>query len=235
MTTIWKRTATAVVAIGALAACNSTSTSPQTAGRTSTTEVGASTPTGEANGTTGTRGSHPTTTSTSKRPPGGVDPNAPEVNSLGDIPDTATYVPYTPPSSLYTVKFPEGWSRTGNADVVSFTDKFNAIQVDVVRGTTQPTIESVRDVEMRSVATRASNLTGLSVTKVTRKSGDAILAVYEIDSAANPVTGKSIRVAVERYEFFRRGNVVVLTLLGAVGADNVDPWNIVTNSFSWAQ
>ncbi|MDT4904221.1 MAG: hypothetical protein QOH52_2237, partial [Pseudonocardiales bacterium] len=39
--------------------------------------------------------------------------------------------------------------------------------------------------------------------------------------------------AVERYEFWKNGNEVVLTLAAPVGADNVDPWRKVTDSFAW--
>jgi hypothetical protein len=39
--------------------------------------------------------------------------------------------------------------------------------------------------------------------------------------------------AVERYEFWRAGHEVVLTLSAPVGSDNVDPWRKVTDSFAW--
>jgi hypothetical protein len=164
---------------------------------------------------------------------GVVNPNAPEVHEAGDIPDTAVFVPYSPPDKSYTVKYPEGWSRTGDGDQVSFTDKFNAIDVAVLSGPAAPTIDSVTSVDLPAIAAKAGNFKAGKVSKVSRKSGDAIVALYQIDSAPNAVTGKTIRVAVERYEFWRGGRSVVLTLIGAVGADNVDPWRIVTDSFSW--
>jgi hypothetical protein len=40
--------------------------------------------------------------------------------------------------------------------------------------------------------------------------------------------------SVERYEFFRNGHTVTLTLAGPVGADNVDPWRRITDSFAWS-
>ena len=39
--------------------------------------------------------------------------------------------------------------------------------------------------------------------------------------------------AVERYVFFNNGTQVTLTLSGAKGADNVDPWKIVSDSVKW--
>jgi hypothetical protein len=47
------------------------------------------------------------------------------------------------------------------------------------------------------------------------------------------VPGKVFRDAVERYEFYRNGTEAVVILAGPAGADNVDPWRTVTNSFRW--
>jgi hypothetical protein len=42
-----------------------------------------------------------------------------------------------------------------------------------------------------------------------------------------------VRDDVERYEFWRGDHEVVLTLSAPHGADNVDPWRTVTDSFRW--
>ena len=68
---------------------------------------------------------------------------------------------------------------------------------------------------------------------VARTAGAAILITYQADSAPNPVTGKVVVEAVERYEFWRNGLRVAITLVSPVGADNVDPWRKVTDSFAW--
>jgi len=39
---------------------------------------------------------------------------------------------------------------------------------------------------------------------------------------------------VERYEFWKNGTAVIITLSSAAGSDNVDPWKTVTDSFVWA-
>jgi hypothetical protein len=43
----------------------------------------------------------------------------------------------------------------------------------------------------------------------------------------------AIRSASRRYEYWRGGTEAILTLAGPVGADNVDPWRIVSDSFRW--
>ena len=47
------------------------------------------------------------------------------------------------------------------------------------------------------------------------------------------MTGKPRTDAVERYVFFHNGQDVILTLRGPKGADNVDPWRLVTDSLRW--
>jgi hypothetical protein len=73
------------------------------------------------------------------------------------------------------------------------------------------------------------------VSSVSRTAGSATRITYLAQSAADPVTGKVRRNAVERYVFFHAGRDVVLTLTGPDGADNVDPWKIVTNSLRWTR
>jgi hypothetical protein len=60
-----------------------------------------------------------------------------------------------------------------------------------------------------------------------------MLIRYSADSQPDPVTGRVFRDAVERYDFYRNGTEAVVTLAGPSGADNVDPWRTVTNSFQW--
>ena len=74
---------------------------------------------------------------------------------------------------------------------------------------------------------------GIAATSVTRKAGTGVLATYEIGSTPNPVTGKKASLVVERYVFFHNGKDIILTLSGPKGADNVDPWKIVTDSVRW--
>ena len=112
----------------------------------------------------------------------------------------------------------------------SFTDHYNSMTVAVVAvdvgpdrrhraddGARRRLLRSDVPARRRAAGRRARRATGT-------------LATYEIGSAPNPVTGKKALLAVERYVFFHNGTAVVLTLSGAKGADNVDPWKTVTDS-----
>jgi hypothetical protein len=161
-----------------------------------------------------------------------IDPNAPEIVSPGDIPDNIAFIPFTPTGAGYTVTTPEGWSRRDLTNGAAFTDKYNIVKVERSTGQTAPTIAAVT-AALRATFARTKGFRLVTVTTVKRRAGSALLATFSVPSAPNEVTGKSITVSVERYEFHRNGTSVVLTLSGAKGADNVDPWRIITNSFAW--
>ncbi|WP_205620912.1 hypothetical protein [Intrasporangium chromatireducens] len=67
-----------------------------------------------------------------------------------------------------------------------------------------------------------------------RRAGQpVVLLTYQGDSAVDPVTGKVVRDAFERYSYSHAGIRVDLTLSGPVNADNVDPWRTVSDSLRW--
>ena len=74
-------------------------------------------------------------------------------------------------------------------------------------------------------------LAGLST--VSRPAGNAVLIRYSADSRPDQVTGKVYKDTFERYEFYKNGTEAVMLLGGPAGADNVDPWRTITNSFRW--
>ena len=165
----------------------------------------------------------------------GVGSNGPEVNPAGDIPDNQVFVAFTPPSGGFSVKVPEGWARTQVGGAVTFTDKLNSIRMEAVPASSAPTVQSAEQSELPPVRASAKNFQAGTVSQVTRKAGRAVLLAYKADSEPDPVTGKVIHDAFERYEFWKSGTEVILTLSGPDGADNVDPWRIVTDSFAWQQ
>ena len=168
-----------------------------------------------------------------QRAKGAVDPNAPEVNAAGDIPDNQVFVDYSPPSGGFTVTVPEGWARSEAGGAVTFTDKLNSVRMEMVDAATAPTVASVTQTDLPAIQAASKNFEPGKVKTVTRRAGTAVLATYRADAAPDPVTGKVVHDDVERYVFWRAGKAVILTLSGPQGADNVDPWRIVTDSFGW--
>jgi hypothetical protein len=166
----------------------------------------------------------------SSNPP---SPNAPEVNPAGDIPDNQAFVPYSPPGGGFSVKVPEGWSQTHAAGATTFTDKLNAIRIESRRSTAPLTAAEATRAELPALSRTVKGFTSGKVATVQRHAGRAIELTYLATAKPNRVTGKAGQDAVECYVFFHNGKRAVLTLSGPRGADNVDPWRIVTDSLRW--
>ena len=136
-----------------------------------------------------------------------------EVSPAGDIPDNQVYVRFAVPGAGYSVRVPEGWSRISRGGAVVFTDKLNAIRLET------------------GAPAHHAGKAGV----VHRQAGAARKLTYLATAPPDPVTGKTVTDAVERYVFSHGGRTAVLTLSGPRGADNVDPWRIVTDSLRWTR
>jgi hypothetical protein len=151
----------------------------------------------------------------------------------GDIPDSTIYVPYQSAAGHLQIKVPEGWSRITTATSTTFTSSLNSISLTWMAMTAAPTVSSVRATSVPGLKTSTSAFQLQSVHPVSLTGGPAVELVYLVNSAANPVTGRRYRLVVERFELYSHGRGAVLSLSSAVGADNVDPWRIVSQSFRW--
>jgi hypothetical protein len=164
-----------------------------------------------------------------------ANPNTPEKSPTGDIPDSQAYVAYSPPGGGYSVKVPEGWAQRTTGKAVTFTDKLNTVELEAHNAAGALSVAKARTSELARLKSTVKGFAPGSVTQVTRKAGTAVRITYLADGNADPVTGKRRRNAVERYVFFHNGRDAVLTLSGPKGADNVDPWRIVTDSLRWTR
>ena len=151
----------------------------------------------------------------------------------GDIPDSTVYVPYQSTVGHLAIKVPEGWSRTTTASSTTFTSSLNSIRVAWTPMAAAPTVSSVRATAVPALKASTSAFQLQSVRPVSLTGGYGVELVYLVNSAANPVTGRRYRLVVERFELYHHGRGAVLSLSSAVGADNVDPWRIVSQSFRW--
>lgn len=174
----------------------------------------------------------PTPTSGSPLP--SQKPVPAESNPPGDIPDTTAYVTLRSPRGHFAVKVPEGWARTTRPSMVSFSSALNSITATWAAASSAPTVASAKRVDVPSLNSSQLAFRLQSVKQVHLSGGTAIEIMYEANSKRNPVTGKQYRLVVERFEFFKNGQEDILSLSSPVGADNVDPWRTVSESFRWA-
>jgi hypothetical protein len=139
------------------------------------------------------------------------NPNAAEKSPPGDIPDNQVYVRYHPPGAHFSVKVPEGWGRSNSNGTVTFTDKLNRVAMAEQPASSKPPGAPLARAGQTAYRTK-------SLAK----------------APPDPVTGKATTDAVERYVFDHAGHRLVLTLSGPKGADNVDPWRIISDSVRWS-
>jgi hypothetical protein len=162
--------------------------------------------------------------------PGAVQP---ETNPPGDIPDDQVFVSYRSDASAYSLDVPEGWARTVSGPNVKFVDKLNSITVDVTSQSAAPTVASVEANEVPQLTGKVEAFEKVTVKAIDLPAGKAVLIRYRANSAPDSVTGKKVRLEIDRFELFKDGKLAVISLSAPAGSDNVDVWNQISSSFKW--
>jgi len=157
---------------------------------------------------------------------------APETNPPGDIPDNQVFITYSSPDG-FDLKVPEGWSRTAIDHGVRFFDKYDEIDATLGGASAAPTVSSAKILEVPNLKAAGHAVKVTAVKDVKLTAGPAVRISYLSNSTPNPVTNKLIRLEHERFILFRNGNTVILDLSAPAGADNVDQWQLISNSLRW--
>ncbi len=160
-------------------------------------------------------------------------PVAPERNPPGDIPDSQVFVKYASPRGGYALDVPEGWARRTRGGDVIFTSKLDGLSVTVTGAGKMPDAQSVRKNQAQQLEKTGRAVVVKNIEDIKFKSGRAVRVVYESNSEPNPVTNKQVRLENSSYFYYKNGKVAELRLWAPVGADNVDQWNRISNSFRW--
>ena len=149
--------------------------------------------------------------------------------ATGDIPDNQVFLVFRNRAAGYSIKYPEGWTRTGSGANVTFHDKNNLVHVSIAHGPA-PTTASVTT-QLNGLKRSDPTLTFSAPQTMTIGSSSAVKAVYSTQSAPNPVTGKRVELVVDRYELARSGRVATVDLGTPKGVDNVDAYRMMIESF----
>jgi hypothetical protein len=165
---------------------------------------------------TGTR-STPTTTSGA---PGALQAEA-TAAATGDIPDNQAFLVFRNAAGGYSIKYPEGWAQQGSGKQVTFRDKNNIVRIVVEPGKLPG----------------ANQIKGLQITKgpeqLTIGGKPAIKVTYTTQSPPSPVTGKRVKLMVDRYYVAGNGKLAIIDLGTPEGVDNVDAFRLMSESFRW--
>ena len=159
-------------------------------------------------------------------------PIAAEKNPPGDIPDNQAFVAFASPLG-FSIKVPEGWARRERPGAVSFSDKYNALQVVVSARPAAPTLASLKAIELAALEKSPKAVRIVSLKPIALPAGPAFVAHYGVNSDPNPVTNKAIRLDAASYYLWKAGKLATLTVSAPAGADNVDQWLLMARSFAW--
>ncbi|HEX2948136.1 MAG TPA: hypothetical protein VHV83_00965, partial [Armatimonadota bacterium] len=144
------------------------------------------------------------------------------------------FITYTNTAGKYSNEAPEGWARTEHGQDVTFVSKFDGERVILTKSATPPTVASVKQTQVPALQQqgRAVKIQGVQ-TKSMPKLGTVVYVTYTSNSAPDPVTNKQIRQDNVTYYYYRNGTLAALTLWAPTGADNVDQWKRISESFRW--
>ncbi len=160
-------------------------------------------------------------------------PGPESASPTGDIPDSQVFVTFASSQGGYTLEVPEGWARTTSGADVELTFHYDGLSVSLASAPEQPTAGAVGAVQGERLKARGRGAAIRSVRNVTVAGGPAVLMVYESDSGPEPVTHKQVRLENQSYFFYRGGKLAELRMWAPKGADNVDQWQRIANSFRW--
>jgi hypothetical protein len=112
---------TTIFLVGALAAVSLLAAGCGGGGSNASSAGGAST-SGESQSTEGQGAS------------GGAVPSEAQAAATGDIPDNQVFLLFQDPKAGYSIRYPEGWARTGSGNDVTFQEKANLVHITVHKG-----------------------------------------------------------------------------------------------------
>ena len=169
-----------------------------------------------------------TTSSSSARGPGALQAEANSA-AAGDIPDNQVFLVFSNRATGYSMKYPEGWAQQGSGDRVTFRDKNNIVRIVVGAGAA-PSHASVQ----ADVAHLGNAQIQAGAQQMTISGKPAFKVVYSTESAPNAVTGKRVKLVVDRYYLWKGGRRAVVDLGTPEGVDNVDAYRLMIESFRWS-
>jgi hypothetical protein len=144
--------------------------------------------------------------------------------AAGDIPDNQVFLTYHSPAGRWSMRYPEGWARTGSPTHTTFRDKNNLVRVVIQPGALPSTAQA------HALGSRAHPG---AAQRMTISGHPAIKVTYSTVSAPNPVTNRRVTLMVDRYYLAHGGRVAVVDLGTPVGVDNVDAYRMMIQSFTW--
>jgi hypothetical protein len=181
-------------------------------------------------------------TTTQAAPPSGASSDATSTGSsaltaeaqqaaAGDIPDNQMFLTFHNTDERYSIKYPEGWAQRGSAGRVTFQDKNNLVRIEIVKRSDATVAGATA--EMKRLRQETPSLRFEAPVETPLGGKPIVKVVYSTKSAPNPVTGKRVKLVVDRYYVAGAGKHAVVDLGTPEGVDNVDAYKLMIESFRW--
>ncbi len=159
--------------------------------------------------------------------------STPETRPSGDIPDTATFLPFHAPN--YSLQYVEGWAQDQLPNGgIRFADKDSFVTLTLQ----SPAPGTVMDYAMAQgsvdSAKEFQQFVKTNVTAVTLPAGKTAHLTFKALSAPNAVTGKQVPLDVDRYYIAGASYLAILTEATPSGVDNVDAFAQIAQSLKWS-
>jgi hypothetical protein len=151
--------------------------------------------------------------------------------AAGDIPDNQIYLVFRSRAGRWSMKYPEGWARTGSATHTVFRDKNNLVRIVIQPGSLPGTTRAHALVIYKGA--RATAVHVGTAERMTISGHPAIKVTYSTASVRNPVTNRRVTLMVDRYYLSQGGRLAVVDLGTPTGVDNVDAYRMMIQSFTW--
>jgi hypothetical protein len=172
-----------------------------------------------------------TATAAAVEPSASQEPDTGTGTTTGDVPDNAVFLTYKDPTLGFSIQYVEGWQVTRDPGGVTIRDKDSSELVQVV-----PPQSDVAGYVSGTDLPALRQQTGFSLIRqdtVRVGTKSFIHLVYDIPSPPDPVTGKQVPSAVDRYYVPGPSGLVVVSLSTPKGVDNVDAFRQMIESFKW--
>ena len=172
-----------------------------------------------------------TATAAAVEPSASQEPDTGTGTTTGDVPDNAVFLTYKDPTLGFSIQYVEGWQVTRDPGGVTIRDKDSSELVQVV-----PPQSDVAGYVSGTDLPALRQQTGFSLIRqdtVRVGTKSFIHLVYDIPSPPDPVTGKQVPSAVDRYYVPGPSGLAVVSLSTPKGVDNVDAFRQMIESFKW--
>jgi hypothetical protein len=159
-------------------------------------------------------------------------PTSTGVTAAAVIPAAQAFAVYTPSKVGFSLRYPKGWKQEIVQRAMTFSHGYNEIAVATAKRGAPTSVAEVRAQDVDALRPRLG-FKLVRVDVVARPAGRAVRIVYQATSVPDQVTGRRVLLDVQKYLFWHRGRLLVLTLSTPHGTHNAAAWRTVTDSLAW--